>query len=420
MANFRDTLEKMKNDDAPKKEVKKGKGALKTGAWIVGAIIGIAVLVAIVAGGKIAETYNRDEILCIVDPIDGETHWYFTAGTELQNFGTPIHWPKQAEVPFTKSIRFYDGGKADLIGSLLLEYPLTPASMDSLLEKFGNHAGVVNDLLDPILAKTAKHSGPLMSSKESYGERRNDLLWFLEDQLYGPYKTKPKDVKDIDILSGEEKTFTIVDIVMDENGQPLRVQEDQITPWGIKLKNFAIDEIAYEKVVKDQIADQQKAIMQVQTAAAQAKEAEQKAITIAKQGQAQADSIEWVQEAKRVAAQKRAELVLDSLKLMADAAKQYKIAKDLRAEADANYKKKVMAADGALQQKLDAWVEVNKEYAKAIKDYQGDWVSRVSMGTDGASSGGSEADDLIKLFKVKTANDISLDMSVPKGNKKGN
>ena len=70
-----------------------------------------------------------------------------------------------------------------------------------------------------------------------------------------------------------------------------------------------------------------------------------------------------------------------------------------------------MQADGALDQKLRAWIEVNKRYAEAIEKYQGAWVPQIQMGGGQNSSGGG-SQDLINLLMAKTAKDLSLDVKV--------
>jgi hypothetical protein len=72
----------------------------------------------------------------------------------------------------------------------------------------------------------------------------------------------------------------------------------------------------------------------------------------------------------------------------------------------------ILQADGALQQKLDAYVDVNRYYADAIKGYQGNWVSTVNMGgsKDGGSMNGAQA--LIEMFAAKTAKELALDMEI--------
>jgi hypothetical protein len=72
-----------------------------------------------------------------------------------------------------------------------------------------------------------------------------------------------------------------------------------------------------------------------------------------------------------------------------------------------------MEADGALEKKLQAYIEVSKLYANAIKDYKGNWVPSVVMGGgNGAQTAGSGVQELIDLLTVKTAKALGLDMSI--------
>ena len=74
-----------------------------------------------------------------------------------------------------------------------------------------------------------------------------------------------------------------------------------------------------------------------------------------------------------------------------------------------------MNADGALAQKLQAWKEVNNYYAEAMKDYKGQWVPNVVMSGGQKGQNANAAQSLLDLFMVKTAKDLSLDMTVPSG-----
>ena len=72
-----------------------------------------------------------------------------------------------------------------------------------------------------------------------------------------------------------------------------------------------------------------------------------------------------------------------------------------------------MEADGALEKKLQAYIEVSKLYASAIKDYKGNWVPGVVMGGgNGTHAAGSGVQDLIDLLTIKTARDLGLDLSI--------
>jgi hypothetical protein len=179
--------------------------------------------------------------------------------------------------------------------------------------------------------------------------------------------------------------------------------------------------VAYDKQVEEQIQAQQRAVMQEQTAMAEARQAEQKAITAEKEGQANATKAKWEQEvlkAKAVtqaeqekevaelAAQQKREVA----KLASEAAEFTKQEQTKLGEGEASRKRAVMAADGALEKKLAAYEEVNKAYAAELGKQR--WVPEVQMG--GAGSTGSSAVSLIDLLQAKTARDLALDMSVHK------
>ena len=83
----------------------------------------------------------------------------------------------------------------------------------------------------------------------------------------------------------------------------------------------------------------------------------------------------------------------------------------LLGEGEAARKRLVMQADGALKQKLDAYVKVQGLYAAEIGTQR--WVPNVVIGATGSSTGGG-AQTLIDMFTAKAAQDLSLDLSMKK------
>jgi hypothetical protein len=149
--------------------------------------------------------------------------------------------------------------------------------------------------------------------------------------------------------------------------------------------------------------------MQVQTAIAKAREAEQNAITAAKEGEAAAAQAKWQQEVFKAKAVTEAEQKREVAKLEMEAAEFYKKEQILRGEGDAERKRLVMQADGALEQKLAAYVDVMKAFAPEIGKQR--WVPEVVYGTGAAGAGsGSSATQLIDMLSVKTARDLALDL----------
>jgi len=314
----------------------------------------IALVVAISYSGKMYEEVNADEICVIQHPLSGELDVYTTPGTYTQYLGTATHYKKRDQVWFSKQsnqgdtsnqsikIRFNDGGHAQVSGSVSIELPTDKESVIKLHTMFGSQASIEHDLVETVIQKSVYMTGPLMSSKESYAEKRNDLISYIEDQsTNGVYKTTQAEEKVIDAFTNAEKVVTVVKITTDKSGLPLRQEKmSPIVQYKLKLSNLSINSIDYDSNVEKQIADQQKLTMQVQTAIANAKKSEQDALTAEQKGKADAAKAKWDQEVikaqlvteaqqkKEVAALQAQTAILESQKTHIDAdAESYKNAK---------------------------------------------------------------------------------------------
>jgi hypothetical protein len=278
---------------------------------------------------------------------------------------------------------------------------------------FGNERAIQQQLIRTVIEKSVYMTGPLMSSKESYSERRNELITFIEEQaVAGVFRTKTREIRGTDLLSGKEKTFTQVEIAKDEKGTLLRAEGSPIQQFAIRIYNLSINQIKYDKAIEEQIDMQQKLTMDVQTANAEAKKAEQNAIKVEKEGQSSAAQARWEQEVIKARAVTEAQQKREVAKLDMESAEYTRRKLVLEGEGEASKRRLLMQANGALDQKLAAWVEVNKAYADAIKSYQGNWVPSVQMGTaNGKANGASE---LVDLLMAKTARDLAIDMTPKK------
>ena len=159
---------------------------------------------------------------------------------------------------------------------------------------------------------------------------------------------------------------------------------------------------------------------------ADAKAAEQRALTAVKEGEADAAKAKWEQEvikAKAVtkAEQEKAVAELQAKKLLrvaeldAQAAGQEKTANKLRGDGEAYRKRVVMEADGALEAKIEAAKYIHQNYALALQNYNGDWVPQTVIGGSGDGEYANGGMDLINMLLVKTAKDLSLDLDTNVG-----
>jgi hypothetical protein len=151
----------------------------------------------------------------------------------------------------------------------------------------------------------------------------------------------------------------------------------------------------------------------VQQALVNAKKAEQDAITTEKQGEANAAKAKWEQEVEKakaitiaqkekevatLQAQKNKEVAaldLDTAKLSAERT-------ITEAKADSDAKKLALAADNALNRRIDAYVEVQKAWATAYG------AQRQTPDISLAGGGGGVSNALVDLLTAKAAKDLSV------------
>ena len=386
----------------------------------VGALGIIGCLIVVWMGANLFEHMNADEVMVIQSPVSGTLTWYHDAGIKWQGFGRATHYKRRSQFWFSNrndqgpkvdqsiQVRFNDGGHATISGSIAYEMPLDDNHLTLTHTRYGSPEAVEQQLVRTVVEKSIYMTGPLMSSKESYAERRNDLLQYIEDQVQnGVYRTETQQEKQPDPMTGVMKTINVVKLVM-VNGQVARTDESPLRMFGIKTFNPSINEVKYDPTVEAQITSQQKAIMDVQTAVAEAKKAEQAAITAEKNGQAEAAKAKWEQEVIKAKEVTAAQQRLQVAQLDAQAAEQQKRRDILEGEGEATKRQLIMNADGALDKKLAAYVEVQKSYAGAIASYQGNWVPTVVTGGGQGNSNGALT--LLDMIGAKAAMDLGVDL----------
>lgn len=82
----------------------------------------------------------------------------------------------------------------------------------------------------------------------------------------------------------------------------------------------------------------------------------------------------------------------------------------LLGEGEAARRAAVLQADGALDQKIKAFVEVNRIWAEQLGKQK--WVPDIQMGAGGG--GENQAMALMQMIAVKTARDLQLDTGIHK------
>ena len=383
-------------------------------------IAGVLVTVLTLLGFStpIGENVDADEIVVVQAMLSGNLAVHITPGWKPQWGGKVTSYTRRNYYAFEQNIRFNEGGEGVMHGSLQWEMPLDRENVLALHTRFGSTEAIQASLVEVVTNKSVYMTGPLLSSTESFAERRTDLIFWVEDQINnGTYATSTEDVQEVDAVTGEMRTIALVTIESGPDGQPLRQERGQLTEFGIRPFNFAVDELLYSDVVEAQINQQQANIMAVQTAIAESREAEQRALTAEQRGLADAAEARATQEVLRATAVTLAQQNLEVAELDRQTADNERQANILRGQGEAERRRLVMTADGALDQKLAAYVTVQQAYAEAIAAYQGAWVPAVVTGGNGASAAaGGGALQLIELLGIKAAQALALDLTNSGGN----
>jgi regulator of protease activity HflC (stomatin/prohibitin superfamily) len=392
--------------------------------WVTITVGVILIIVVAASATRIFENVPADEVVVIQSPISGDLTWYTTPGLKWQGFGKVTSYRKSFQYWFSSmqdqgkkldqsiETRFNDGGHAKISGSVRVDLPMDSDKLTALHTRYGSQESIEQELIRPSFERSIYMSGPLMSSAESYSERRNQLINFIEDQaVKGMYKTTTRLVRTKDPITGSEKTINVVDLVMDPKapGGFQRSETSPIVEFGMKSYNLSINNITYDKEVDQQIKTQQRAIMQVQTAIAESRQAEQKALTAEQEGKAEATKTRWAQEAIKAKMVTEGEQKKEVARLSKEASEFYKQEQILRGEGDAEYKKLVMDADGALSLKLEAYKSVMGDFAREFGKQK--WVPEIILG--GSNDGANQAANMMNLLSVQALKTLGLDVSIP-------
>lgn len=396
--------------------------SLITKGIIVLAICGLA----LVACFQMFEQVDASEVMVVQSPM-GALSVHTDAGIKWQGFGKVTFYRKRSQFSFSAKkdvgskddqslpVMFNDGGSAHLSGVISWEMPVAFDKVIKIHTLYGSQAGVEQQLIRPSIERALYLTGPLMSSAEAYSARKPDLLRFFEDQARnGVYQMETISQKQPDPITGIEKTVQVVRIATDEKGLPKRQSTSQIAEFGIVLLSPSIDSVRFEDKVQQQIAQQQANYMQIQTAKSQALQAEQAAITAQKNGEAEASKAKWAQEVEKATAVTAAEKDRDVAKLNVQTAELNKQKQILEGQGEATKRQLVMAADGALDKKLSAYVETQKIWADAFAKHANPLVPSVVMGGSANGQPVNAATQFMEMIGVKAARELAVNPTVAK------
>jgi hypothetical protein len=372
---------------------------------------GLAIFVLLISLLKFCEIVDADKTV-ICQHLTGKLSYWTNPGPHMQWWGDVVSYDKTSQLWFSDNdgeggendvdmgipIVFNDAGNGRINGSLRVVLPVGDDMLYKIRSSFSSMKSLMYDLVRPAVVKVVYASGTLMSSFESYAEKKTDLIFYINDQLEnGVYKTKIIETTTIDELDPtKSKTVRIASLIENPNapGGYERQEKSPLTEYGINAGNLSISLITYEEKIMSQIADQQKARMNLLTAQTQAVEAKQQAIKAEEQGKANAMTAKWEQEKIKAVEVTKAQQQWEVAQYEAKKAKEVaeKVIQEGRAEAEAN-RAKVSA--GLTPQERAEWEYKTKVgVAEAITKIT---LPKIIMGGSGSGQGSSQAIDIMSL-----------------------
>ena len=397
---------------------------------IIKAVLGIVAFITLLFINPLS--YNDAGERTVVEQFDGKQFVQYAPGVYYAGFfAKERSWPNQISVSYQadapdmdlkdgtieigkQTIRFGgDATSANISGIVQYILPMDEKEMIDMHNAHRTPQSLVQKRLAPYTKECLQSSAQLMSSEAHYSGGRAQMAQDFSDQLKnGVFILKTVDKVVYDSLEKENKRVYETNPLTDKNGNPKR-KVSSIKEYGVTVADAAITDVDYEERVDNMLAKKIDASTKASVAKQELLTAQQQQLTAKAKGEQKLVEIEYQQKQEQtkqvVAAQTQVELARQDLakqEIARQAAEKEAAKIKVLADAEAYAKQRVMAADGALDKKLNAYIQIEKAKWDAFSKYQGNLVPTFQGG--GAS--GNNGISFMELWNVKVMKDLSLDM----------
>ena len=373
----------------------------------------------------------------VVERTTGEQVVQFAPGIFYAGFfAKEKEWPNQISVTYQAEgadlaledngievgqimIRFSDATTANVKGITQFILPSDDKEMILIHNTHRTPQSLVVKRLAPYTKECLQSSAQLMSSEKHYGGGRAQMAQDFMDQLKeGVYLLRTEENVVFDSLELEKKRVYQTEIQFDKKTTLPKRKLSSIKEYGITVADAAITDVDYEDKVDQKLIK----IIDAATKSAISKQelmtAQQQTLTAKAKGEQALVEIEYQQKQEQTKQVVEAET---KVKVAEQDKQQQKIAyegaileakkiKEL-ADAQAYARSRIMQADGALELKLKAQIEVQKAWADAFSKYTGAIVPQFQTGaTGGGASNSNGALTFMDIITAKTAKDFALEL----------
>lgn len=371
----------------------------------------------------------------VVERTTGEQIVQFAPGIFYAGFfAKEKEWPNQISVTYQEvaadlqledngievgqiMIRFSDATTANVKGITQFILPSDEKEMILIHNTHRTPQSLVVKRLAPYTKECLQSSAQLMSSEKHYGGGRAQMAQDFMDQLKeGVYLLKTEENVVFDSLEAEKKRIYQTEIQIDPKTSLPKRKLSSIKEYGITVADAAITDVDYEDKVDDKLIKIIDAVTKSSISKQELMTAQQQTLTAKAKGEQALVEIEYQQkqeQTKQVVEAQTKVKVAEQDKLQQKIAYEGAIleAKKIKelADAQAYARKRIMEADGALEMKLNAQIEVQKAWADAFSKYTGAVVPQFQTGA-GVNGNGNGALSFMEIISAKTAKDFALEL----------
>jgi regulator of protease activity HflC (stomatin/prohibitin superfamily) len=391
-----------------------------------------------------------------------ETGWYFSG------WGTSTAWPHYITVAHTTAatgesagtaflgsiaepyrVRLADNWTGDVTQTTRFGIPQDDVQFIEMARTFRTPERLINTTLKPAVTASLDSVANMFTMEEYYsGGKRDQFKSEFKDaiekgraqvkqvslnQAGGVIRNRaaPSDsevAQDTSEVGDTEVRRVMIEKVTDASGNDIRTPHD-FTEIGVTVASAILENLDPDDKYEEQINDRKAAASRRVVAREQRLEQEEQRLLAIQQGETDiakrqaAAKTEQIQATTDAETKKKLALIeAERMKEEAEFARQtaeIQLARaridaesvQVSADAEAYAKQAILEADGALAQKLTAWVEAQKVWADAASKIN--VPATVIGGSDGQGSALNTVDSFMQMMMVKTARDLQVDPTVP-------
>lgn len=393
-----------------------------------------------------------------------ETGWYFAG------WGTSTAWPHYITVAHTLDatgenagtvfqgsiaepyrVRLADNWTGDVTQTTRFGIPQDQAQFLEMARTFRTPERLINTTLKPAVTASLDSVSNMFTMEEYYsGGKRDQFKSEFKDAIEKgraqvrqvslnqaggvvPSRAAPSNsdvAQDTSEVGDTEVRRIIMEKVTDASGNDIRTPHD-FSEIGVTVASAILENLDPDDKYEDQINDRKAAASRRVVAREQRLEQEEQRLLAIQQGETDiakrqaAAKVEQIEQTTNAETAKKLALIeAERMKEEAEIARQTAAinleraridaeAVTVAADAEAYAKEAILTADGALAQKLEAWVSAQRVWADAASKINVP-ATVIAGGGDAGTAGNAlgTVDQFMQMMMIKTARDLQVDPTI--------